>query len=181
MNKFSSYEQVVGFHGHSCPGLAMGYRLTVAALDHLNVSPAEDEELTVIVENDACGTDAVQYVSGCTFGKGNFIFKDLGKMAYSFFNRKTESAIRVLRKNSFRNELDKMDLNRAEKIEYILQCPESILVEFLPVEHEIPDKAELYENDICAVCGESVMKPRMIKTNKGALCISCAGENEIND
>jgi len=73
-----SFAAVVRFHGHLCPGLAIGYRMTRAALAALGAGRAEDEDLVAVVENDACGVDAVQYLSGCTFGKGNLIFRDVG-------------------------------------------------------------------------------------------------------
>ena len=41
---------------------------------------AEDEELVSIAENDACGVDALRCVTGCTFGKGNLIFRDYGRI-----------------------------------------------------------------------------------------------------
>ena len=87
--KFATFDEVAKFHGHKCPGLAMGYKLTISALTKLNKFRAEDEEIVAIVENDACGTDAVQYLSGCTFGKGNFIFNDYGKMIYTFLCRES--------------------------------------------------------------------------------------------
>ena len=74
-----AYKGLISFHGHSCPGLAIGYRMSNAALSFLSDSRAKDEEIVAIVENDACGVDALQCLSGCTFGKGNLIFKDYGK------------------------------------------------------------------------------------------------------
>jgi formylmethanofuran dehydrogenase subunit E len=74
----SDYQQIIEFHGHSCPGLAMGYRMAAAVMDVLKKARAEDEELVAIVENDACGVGALQCLSGCTFGKGNLLFKDYG-------------------------------------------------------------------------------------------------------
>lgn len=173
MYRLPSYQETVKFHGHSCPGLAMGYKLTRAALQYLGVQRAEDEELTVIVENDACGTDAVQFLSGCTFGKGNFIFKDLGKMAYSFFNRKTGKSVRVIRKNEFREGLNNLELSREDKIEHILNCPVSEIVEFKETPYQIPPQAKLYKNEICPVCGESVMETRMKEWDNQKICISC--------
>ncbi len=38
----------------------------------LQVERDGDEELFAIVETDACGADAIQVITGCTFGKGNF-------------------------------------------------------------------------------------------------------------
>jgi len=38
----------------------------------LGENRAEDEEIVAVVETDACGADAIQVRTGCTFGKGNF-------------------------------------------------------------------------------------------------------------
>ena len=57
---------------------------------------AEDEELVSIVENDACGVDALQCVTGCTFGKGNLIFRDYGKHVFTIYSRSTRKGVRVV-------------------------------------------------------------------------------------
>jgi formylmethanofuran dehydrogenase subunit E len=94
--QMASFEDAVRFHGHSCPGLAIGYRMTVAGLAALEQARAGDEELVAIVENDACGVDAVQVVAGCSFGKGNLVFRDVGKPVYTFFSRATGRGVRVV-------------------------------------------------------------------------------------
>ncbi|MCJ7521253.1 MAG: formylmethanofuran dehydrogenase subunit E family protein, partial [Dehalococcoidia bacterium] len=91
-----SYEDLIAFHGHSCPGLAIGYRMSKAALSFLSGSRAKDEEIVAIVENDACGVDALQCLSGCTFGKGNLIFKDYGKQVFTLYNRRSRKGVRVV-------------------------------------------------------------------------------------
>ena len=40
---------------------------------------AADEEIVAVVETDMCGVDAIQFLTGCTFGKGNLIHRDWGK------------------------------------------------------------------------------------------------------
>src|SRR5512139_980647 len=90
------YAEIVKFHGHSCPGSAIGYRMTRAAMQALGVDRSGDEELVAIVENDACGVDALQCLTGCTFGKGNLIFRDYGKQVYTIFSRRTGRGVRVL-------------------------------------------------------------------------------------
>ena len=89
------FADTVAFHGHSCPGLTIGYRMTKAAMAFLADTRAADEELVAIVENNACGVDALQCLSGCTFSKGNLIFKDYGKHVYTLYNRKTRKGVRV--------------------------------------------------------------------------------------
>src|SRR4030043_344956 len=90
------YSEIIRFHGHACPGLAIGYRMARAAMEALGASRSADEEIVAIVENDACGVDALQYLTGCTFGKGNLIFKDYGKHVYTIYNRKTKKGVRVV-------------------------------------------------------------------------------------
>jgi formylmethanofuran dehydrogenase subunit E len=68
-----SFAEAIAFHGHACPGLALGYRAAEYALQHLGTGRSEDEDLVAIVENDACGVDAIQLVAGCSAGKGNLI------------------------------------------------------------------------------------------------------------
>ncbi|MGC8781549.1 MAG: FmdE family protein, partial [Anaerolineae bacterium] len=59
-------EEAIRFHGHFCPGLLIGYRAAQIALRELGVERVADEELVAICENDACGVDAVQVLTGCT-------------------------------------------------------------------------------------------------------------------
>ena len=66
-----NYKEIINFHGHECPGIAIGYRMAVAGMEALDSIRSEDEEIVAIVENNACGVDALQCVTGCTFGKGN--------------------------------------------------------------------------------------------------------------
>ena len=49
--------------------------------------PAPDEEIVAVVETEMCAVDAIQALTGCTFGKGNLIHRDWGKNAYTFFRR----------------------------------------------------------------------------------------------
>ena len=42
------------------------------------------EELVAVVETEKCGVDAIRFLTGCTFGKGNLIHKDYGKNAFTY-------------------------------------------------------------------------------------------------
>jgi formylmethanofuran dehydrogenase subunit E len=48
-----------------------------------------------VTETDMCGVDAIQFLTGCTFGKGNLIHRDWGKNACTFFRRSDGRAVRV--------------------------------------------------------------------------------------
>ena len=64
------WEKCVEFHGHSCGGLAIGYRAALYAKELLGTGRSEDEEIVCVAENDACGVDAIQVLLGCSAGKG---------------------------------------------------------------------------------------------------------------
>ena len=89
-------EKVVDFHGHSCPGLSIGIRASELARRELGDLP--DTRMVCMTETDMCGVDAVQYLIGCTFGKGNLIYRDYGKMGFTFFNRRTGEGVRLAMK-----------------------------------------------------------------------------------
>ena len=86
-------KQTTEFHGHWCPGLAIGIRAAEWALR--DIGKSGDEEIVAVVETDMCGVDAIQFLTGCTFGKGNLIYKDYGKNAFTFYRRGDGKAIRL--------------------------------------------------------------------------------------
>ena len=94
-NNYPSFEECVRFHGHACPGLATGYRVATAAMSILGVKRPNDEELVCVAETDACGVDAIQFLLGCTLGKGNLIYRDHGKQVYTLICRQKGRSVRV--------------------------------------------------------------------------------------
>src|SRR5665648_1178764 len=108
------WEKSVEFHGHECPGLAIGYKACEAVIAKMNLKFSADEDIVCVTENDACGVDAVQVITGCTFGKGNLLYKGTGKMAFSFYNRSNGESLRMI----IRPLVGEMDRNQRQK--YIL-------------------------------------------------------------
>ncbi len=72
------WARCVAFHGHECPGLAIGYRVCEAAVKSLGVTYSADEETVCVVETDNCAVDAIQVILGCTLGKGNLLYRGTG-------------------------------------------------------------------------------------------------------
>ena len=91
-----TYEDCVEFHGHSCGGLTIGYKASLLAIQLLDLTYSEDEDVVCIAENDACGVDAVQVMLGCSIGKSNLLFHMRGKQAFNFYNRKTGKSVRLV-------------------------------------------------------------------------------------
>ena len=172
----AAFNEVVRFHGHSCPGLAIGYRMTCAALAALHALRAADEEIVAIVENNACGVDAVQYVAGCTFGKGNLVFRDWGKHVYTLYARKTGAGVRV----SFhgRGIPEGMRDDRQAFTAWVLAAPLESLLSITDVVIDEPEPARIHRSELCAVCGESVMETRLRDIGGRLVCIPCATKQE---
>ncbi|MDA8430791.1 MAG: FmdE family protein [Geobacteraceae bacterium] len=166
------YAEIIQFHGHSCPGLAIGFRLATAAMKALGATRSDDEELFAVVESDACGVDALQCVSGCTFGKGNLIFRDYGKHAYSLFSRVKQQGVRaVFHGKGIPAELrqDKQAFARR-----IMSEREDLIVSVVSIPFEDLQTARVRNSVMCASCGESVMDTRVSKAEAGYICIPCA-------
>ncbi|MBF0450434.1 MAG: formylmethanofuran dehydrogenase [Candidatus Magnetomorum sp.] len=185
------FKKCIEFHGHLCPGLSMGYRAAKAGMDYLNEhNRSVDEEIVAITETDACGADAIQVLTGCTFGKGNFIYKDYGKTAFTFFSRKTGNGVRLSLKH---NALDISDehfklinaivkdtasdedrnkfqtLHAARSMD-VLQRPIEELFTIHAVSIPIPNKARIEKSQLCKGCNEPVMPSKM---NENHICRAC--------
>ena len=193
-----SYKEAVAFHGHTCPGLALGYRAAEYALQYLRAARSEDEDLVAIVENNVCGVDAIQMVAGCSVGKGNLILQDFGKHAYTFIDRKSNRAIRLVqRPEPVVHRLDPVASTLREKvigrtatpaehkefherqaavIDKILKMPIDELFIAREAKPEIPVRAKIFTSVQCASCGEMVAEHRARVRNGTFVCIPCAGE-----
>jgi formylmethanofuran dehydrogenase subunit E len=189
----TDWQKAADFHGHVCPGLAIGFKAAMAGMAWLREHRAVDEELVAIVETDACGADAVQVLTGCTFGKGNFIFRDHGKNVYSFVSRRSGSGVRVsLRAGAFQPNERHMELiqkirtetaSDEERAEFrrlheqrshdILEADPEELFEIESIEIELPPKAKIEPSKICDFCGEPTMASKLLQRNNSQVCRSC--------
>ncbi|MDQ4146082.1 MAG: FmdE family protein [Actinomycetota bacterium] len=186
-------QQVVAFHGHMCPGLALGIRAAEVALEQVGPH-APDEEVVALVETDMCGVDAIQFMTGCTFGKGNLIHLDHGKNAYTFVRRSDGRAIRVSTRPGGWGPRDPeweelfakvragtatpeerqrfAPLHRAQ-CQQILATPLEQLYEVREVEVEPPRRARIHASVDCAFCGEPTMETRIRRLEGHELCPPC--------
>jgi len=165
MNK--NWEKSLQFHGHECPGLAIGVRASEAAIEKMELTFSEDEEVVCISENNACGVDAIQVLLGCSIGKGNLMIRLKGKHAYNFYDRKSLKTLRILLK-PFVKEMD-----RAERQRRILTDPLDSLFEFKEPVIPLPKKAEIYQTITCESCGEGTAEPFIRLKNGEKICLDC--------
>ncbi len=164
------FQKSAEFHGHACPGLAIGVRAAVEAQKLLGINHSDDEEIVCITENDACGVDGIQVILGCSAGKGNLIFRIRGKQAFSFFNRTTGNNTRLVLKN-----LPKME-SREAKQNYILEAPMEEVFEIKKPGYPLPEEARLFSSIDCEICGESTAEPYIRLEDGKKVCLDCFRE-----
>lgn len=120
----------------------IGNRLSCGSIgkEKLGLSEgSQDEELVCISENDACGVDAIQVITGCTAGKGNLIFHMTGKEAYSFYCRKSGKSIRLVFQ---RDDIEKTKMSKEERMQQILTAPVEELFVCKPTTLKLPEEAK---------------------------------------
>lgn len=166
------WDKARAFHGHECPGLAIGVKVCEAVVEKMGVSAAFDEELVCISENDACGVDAVQALMSCTIGKGNLIYRPTGKQAFTFINRETGKAMRFYLKA----KNDGMD--RPQYMNYLLNAPVDDIFDCRPAEVKIPERARLFCSAACEECGESAPEHKIRLQQGKKVCLDCFNEYE---
>ncbi len=174
-------DKTINFHGHTCPGLAIGIRVSELAMQKLNITdiespnarPAVAKTIVCVVETDMCGVDAIQFLTDCTFGKGNLIHNDFGKAGFTFFDREENIGFRAVyikqnksgdNKNVYIKKIMDADLDTLFKIENITTPPVK--------------PARILQSIECENCKEMTMESRIRRFDNKYLCIPCFMENE---
>lgn len=186
-------QKVRDFHGHLCAGVTIGVRAAQIALREIGPHSA-DEEVVAIVETDMCAVDAIQMLTGCTFGKGNLIHLDYGKNAYTFIRRSDGHAIRIIsrpdgwpddnpERQTLLERIKSGSASEAEQKRYwelqeeralaVLHLPEAQLFDVRQVAAEVPKRARLNASINCEECGETTMETRIRRFDGRNLCIPC--------
>jgi formylmethanofuran dehydrogenase subunit E len=185
-------EKTIAFHGHSCPGLVIGIRAAELALEKF--AQADKEDLVAVVETDMCGVDAIQFITGCTFGKGNLIHRDYGKTAFSFYDRSKNvgfravlrpdiagdigSELRSLMKRVTAGAANEEERAGVENLRKKLQeryleaeLQEMFIVTEPPL--PVPRPARVLASLKCEACGEMTMESRTRRFDGKTLCLPC--------
>jgi formylmethanofuran dehydrogenase subunit E len=185
-------DKTIAFHGHKCPGLVIGIRAAELALKRL--ADAKGKDLVAVVETDMCGVDAIQFLTGCTFGKGNLIHKDYGKMAFSFYDRSKNVGFRAIVRpdisgdigSELRSLMKKVEAGTASQEEsYRVQKLRDTLKErYMKADLEelfavtdpglpAPKPARILASLKCEACGEMAMESRTRRFDGKTLCLPC--------
>ena len=134
-----------------------------------------------------------RFLTGCTFGKGNLVFKDHGKQVLTLLSRKTGNGVRVALKagaleinEEHRELMDKIRKGNAtddEKATFrnlhlkrsrdILEKTEEALFNVREIHMDLPPKAQIEPSISCDRCGEPTMASKLCNKDGQQLCGGC--------
>lgn len=160
------WRRAVDFHGHECPGLAIGVRAAALAME-MGFCPSEDEEIVCVTENDACGVDGIQAILGCTLGKGSLVYRPRGKQAFSFFRRSDGKKVRLVLKDAARG------MGRTERIQFLLTAPAEEVFDVKEPAFDMPETARIFRTIPCEACGEGTAEDKIRLQDGKKICLDC--------
>lgn len=197
MDNQALLEKGLWFHGHKCPAMPMGLRLSLAAMNALGVEQrAGAGELVALVEIDAdhcatCFADGVQVATGCTFGKGNIQKLHYGKWGLTLIDRRHNKAVRIVPRAEVMAENKKTEFIAMRKagtppimipedisqplVDRVMAMPDEQLYTIGDVfDYEWVPAPHTFESVVCEECGEMVVERNTRELNGRVLCIPCA-------
>lgn len=186
------------FHGHFCPALSLGLMAGVFARRELGVDPGDGEALVTVVETNDCFADGIRYATGCTFGNGALVYRDLGKPAVTVA-RRGGRGVRIAAtdpdvfdesswpddgvergddaRDSTGEGRGRVDERRAAAAFDAIRRPlERFCDVRTDVSVDLPDPAADEGVVTCVDCGECTRESRAVRRNGGTRCLRCTGD-----
>ncbi|RQD74792.1 MAG: formylmethanofuran dehydrogenase [Candidatus Syntrophonatronum acetioxidans] len=192
--ELTPWERSVQFHGHTCPGLAIGFRVAQLALKEIFKEdiPVEKRWAQVDSGSCACGVDAIQLLVGCSTGKGNLVVNDWGKEVYTFgVSGKTEALRIVVKEKAWpsgefwetrkrvmsgeggEEERENFLKMRDKASQTVLDLPKEDLYTYRWIEKGFPAKNLEFKLVDCQSCGEPVQEKKLQEIEGKKICGSC--------
>ena len=182
LNLYSLLEKSASEHDHLCPRQVLGVRMGLAGLAALEVKPpVTTKTALIIVETDGCFVDGIRAVTGATVGHRTLRIQDLGKIAATFTDLKSETSLRLVPKPDIR--IRALEFAPDETRRYFAQLkgyevmPDGELFYFQKVDLKTPPSqimSHQIARAICSGCGEEIMNEREAVVDGKVLCHTCA-------
>ena len=182
-NLSSLLEQSATLHHHLCPRQVLGVRMGMLAGKLLALElPQTNKRLLTIVETDGCFTDGVSVVTNCWVGRRTMRVEDFGKVAATFVDTCTETAVRLFPAPHARQLAPTYAPEAKNRWEgYLLgyqRVPDDLLFGIQSVVLTQPIKEMVSRAGArvnCDVCGEEILNEREVVREGAVICQSCAG------
>lgn len=184
------------FHGHRCPFMPLGYRMSQLAMKELGVEKEKDHGFFVIPElgvghPQTCLLDGIQAATGATYGKSLMQRTFWGKMAATFYHPE-KGAVRISLQPEFQDAFGKNEFfaYRMKGVEPS-KIPADVADASLAWTDAQPDeqvfkierKPDYVFNRVkgsfnktkCSKCGEYVFERYVRIVGNEPVCIPCSG------
>nr|WP_319373501.1 FmdE family protein [uncultured Methanobacterium sp.] len=194
----SNYETLIeraqSLHGEICPGVIMGTRMSMVAMEKLGMDPLEpNDDLMVSVEVDRCVPDAIQAITGCTVGRRTLKCLDYGKFVTTFIDVKTGKTIRISARDDKLKDVPGLwtwfeniaELAREKNMAKIMEEKKSAIGKLSGMSDDDLLLIEEFDGEVplipglpkdivvCSICGEHVMDGKQLQDNGEIICRSC--------
>jgi len=167
-------------HTRLCPRQVIGVRMARLACSQLEIDPAVDrKQIFVYMECGRCAADAVIAVTGASPTNQLMVLMGYGKVAATFVNLRTGSALRISEHEDSRTYAAQVMFPDLPSWEAQLQAyqimPDALLLRWQPVKlvqplPNIPEKHSV----VCEVCHERISEHCEITIRGRVLCKACA-------
>jgi formylmethanofuran dehydrogenase subunit E len=170
-------------HRHLCPRQVLGVRIGLAGASALGLETHQaDKRLLIILETDGCFADGIEAATGCSVGHRTLRVVDYGKIAATFVDIRTDTAVRVAPQLNIRAQArcfapEESKHYYAQLVGY-QRMPDEQLLTVLPVMLTTPARRLVSRAGVrvnCAMCGEEVINEREVIRDGKTLCRACAG------
>lgn len=174
--------QSADLHKHLCPRQVLGVRMGLFAGELLGMElPQSRKRLLTIMETDGCGADGVAVATNCWVGRRTMRIEDYGKMAATFVDTKTETAVRISPHPTCRDIAPNYAPEAANRWEsYLLgyqRMPTAELLAYQLVQLRQPVRDMISRpgiRTVCDACGEEIINQREVVQGGRVLCQTCA-------
>ncbi|HRQ40075.1 MAG TPA: FmdE family protein [Chloroflexota bacterium] len=182
-NLTSLLEQSAALHHHLCPRQVLGVRMGMLAGKLLALElPQTNKRLLTIVETDGCFNDGISVATNCWVGRRTMRVEDLGKVAATFVDTRTETAVRLFPSPHVRQLAPTCAPEAQNRWQgYLLgyqRIPDEDLFVFQQVQLHIPVSQLISRAGarvVCDACGEEIINEREVALVQTVLCRTCAG------
>ena len=177
-------ERSAAQHRHLCPRQVLGVRMGLLAGKLLDIEvPQADKRMFVFMETDGCGLSGVEAATGCNAGRRTLRVIDYGKMAATFVDSETMTAVRIVPSVQSR-VLSAVYVPEAKsrwhcQLEAYQVMPDAELLDAQQVELAVSLQAIISRPGCrvtCEVCGEEIINERVAVQDGVVMCLYCAGD-----
>lgn len=161
-----TFVEVLEFSQKKTAALVIGYKAASYAVELLEITDENKDDIVCITETDTAAVDGLQVVLGTTVGNGKLFFHITGKFAFNVYNKATNKSVRIMLKPV-------PDLDCTDMLEYVDNKDKRYLFDIKETTLEAPDKVCTCKLVTCDICGEQAKASNMHLNGDKTVCNDC--------